>query len=185
MKKIIRLSESDLARIVKRVIREQGPTPNPINYAKIAQNTLQGGQNKVREDKIQKWLDKFNQAYRGGGWPPVKLEFKDSTKKYLKVEESCPYYPSDLLTNSCYANPKTAKGWYNGKETNWIQYVEVKFTDECIPAYQDVLRKTGRFFHEEGDTVFDAVWPSEYTPENVERAKKEAQLEKLKQELGQ
>ena len=48
MKKVIRLTESDLARIVKRVINEREFSPNRIKYGK----DMRGGMDLHRERRI-------------------------------------------------------------------------------------------------------------------------------------
>ena len=48
MKKIIRLTESDLVRVVKRVITERDFSPNVVKYDK----GMRGGENPLRDRRI-------------------------------------------------------------------------------------------------------------------------------------
>ena len=48
MKKIVRLTESDLARIVRRVISERDFSPNVVKYDK----GMRGGENPLRDRRI-------------------------------------------------------------------------------------------------------------------------------------
>jgi hypothetical protein len=56
MKKIVRLTESDLARIVKRVISERDFSPNVVKYGK----GMRGGENPLRDRRIPE--SKFNEG---------------------------------------------------------------------------------------------------------------------------
>ncbi len=83
MKKLVRLTETDLVRIVKRVLNEQN-----IGDAKLASNIK--SQNDDRE-----LLKKACEVYNGISSPEAKQKIRNWTKKYTGTQ-----YPYEM-TEAC------------------------------------------------------------------------------------
>ena len=108
MKKIIRLSESDLTRIVKRVIREQAVS-SAINSA------LDFPENDAKVREFNKFIDSQSVGHQGLLLNFVPISYKtvrvndprlDALEGYRYMYISKENLPKDIKTNPCYSNLK-------------------------------------------------------------------------------
>ena len=156
MKKIIRLTESDLVRLVKRVIKEQSPyapgmapkttTPagvNPTNKSSIKYT----GEFKtdVSDEFNKKEFEKFIKSQSGAGtfmqgnlynFVPISNKVarvnnpNNRTYGYVNIYISKENLPNDINTNPCYSNLKL-------DEDGDLKQVDVKIS--CKKEYQKLV----------------------------------------------
>lgn len=155
MKKIVKLTESDLVRIVKRVIREQGPyapgmgpstkstTPpgvNPTNKSslKYTGEFKDYATDELNKQEFERFIDSQASAHFGNLLDFVPISHKIArvnAHEYVYVGGRVPMnipkekIPKDINTNPCYSNLKL-------DDEGGIYQLDVKMS--CKKEYQNL-----------------------------------------------
>ena len=122
MKKIVRLTESDLVRLVKRVIKEQsGPISNV--QACIAKN--------FTKKQIQERIDKLTLALSNNYYVPVKPTDKIPNTVTTKYADAAPNWIYGVkTTNGSFIYDNGKKDSPYGRDYK-VVYLDKRWTDKC------------------------------------------------------